>query len=195
MIEAPIFHVNGDDPEAVVMVTEIALDFRMKFKKDVIIDMVCFRRLGHNEQDEPMVTQPLMYNIIDEHPGTRKLYANKLELEGVISAGEAEEILASYRNDMDAGSNPNKTICYGKKYSGTTQWAPFLKPGKWNQKVKTGLSMKKIKSLAKRLTDIPENFELHSRVRKIIDDRRLMGEGKLFLDWGMAENLAYAAHC
>ena len=79
MIEAPIFHVNGDDPEAVVMVTEIALDFRMKFKKDVVIDMVCFRRLGHNEQDEPMVTQPLMYKIIDQHPGTRKLYANKLE--------------------------------------------------------------------------------------------------------------------
>ncbi len=193
MIEAPIFHVNGDDPEAVVMVTEIALDFRMKFKKDVIIDMVCFRRLGHNEQDEPMVTQPLMYKIIAQHPGTRKLYADKLELEGVITAGEADGILASYRNDMDAGSNPNKTIYFGKKYSGTTLWAPFLKPVKWNQKVKTGLPMKKLKHLAERLTDIPENFELHSRVRKIIDDRRLMGEGKLFLDWGMAENLAYAA--
>jgi 2-oxoglutarate dehydrogenase E1 component len=193
MIEAPIFHVNGDDPEAVVMVTEIALDFRMKFKKDVIIDMVCFRRLGHNEQDEPMVTQPLMYKIIARHPGTRKLYADKLELEGVIAAGEADEILASYRDDMDAGSNPNKTIYFGKKYSGPTLWAPFLKPGKWNQKVKTGLSMKKLKHLAERLTDIPENFELHSRVRRIIDDRRLMGEGKLFLDWGMAENLAYAA--
>jgi 2-oxoglutarate dehydrogenase E1 component len=193
MIEAPIFHVNGDDPEAVVMVTEIALDFRMKFKKDVIIDMVCFRRLGHNEQDEPMVTQPLMYKIIAQHPGTRKLYADKLELEGVITAGEADGILASYRNDMDAGSNPNKTICFEKKYSGTTLWAPFLKSVKWNQKVKTGLPMKKLKHLAERLTDIPENFELHSRVRKIIDDRRLMGEGKLFLDWGMAENLAYAA--
>ena len=193
MIEAPIFHVNGDDPEAVVMVTEIALDFRMKFKKDVIIDMVCFRRLGHNEQDEPMVTQPLMYKIIAEHPGTRKLYADKLELEGVIAAGEADEILASYRNDMDAGINPNKTVYSGKKYSGTTLWTPFLKPVKWNKKVKTGLSMKKLKFLTKRLTDIPGNFELHSRVRKIIDDRRLMGEGKLFLDWGMAENLAYAS--
>ena len=193
MIEAPIFHVNGDDPEAVVMVTEIALDFRMKFKKDVIIDMVCFRRLGHNEQDEPMVTQPLMYKIISQHPGTRKLYADKLELEGVIAAGEADGILAAYRDDMDAGNNPNKTVHFGKKYSGTTLWAPYLKPGKWNQKIKTGLPMKKLKHLAERLTDIPENFELHSRVRRIIDDRRLMGEGKLFLDWGMAENLAYAA--
>ena len=192
MIEAPIFHVNGDDPEAVVMVTEIALDFRMKFKKDVIIDMVCFRRLGHNEQDEPMVTQPLMYKIIDQHPGTRKLYANKLEVEGIIAAGESDVMLANYRNDMDAGVNPNKTIHRGKKYSGVTQWAPYLKSVKWNQKVKTGMSMKKIKLLAKRLTDIPETFQLHSRVKKIIDDRRLMGEGKLLLDWGMAENLAYA---
>ena len=192
MIEAPIFHVNGDDPEAVVMVTEIALDFRMKFKKDVVIDMVCFRRLGHNEQDEPMVTQPLMYKIIDQHPGTRKLYANKLEIEGVITAGEADGMLASYRDSMDAGINPNKTIYNGKKYSGTTQWAPYLKSVKWNQKVKTGMSMKKIKHLAKRLTDIPKTFHLHSRVKKIIDDRRLMGEGKLSLDWGMAENLAYA---
>ncbi|TFH12028.1 MAG: 2-oxoglutarate dehydrogenase E1 component [Nitrosomonadales bacterium] len=193
MIEAPIFHVNGDDPEAVVMVSEIALDFRMKFHKDVVIDMVCFRRLGHNEQDEPMVTQPLMYNIISQHPGTRKLYADKLELEGVIKTSEAEEILANYRNDMDAGRNPNKTICYGKKSSRAAEWAPFLKASKWNQKVKTGLSMAKLKHLAERITDIPDNFKLHSRVRKIIDDRRLMGEGKLFLDWGMAENLAYAA--
>ena len=192
MIEAPIFHVNGDDPEAVVMVTEIALDFRMKFKKDVVIDMVCFRRLGHNEQDEPMVTQPLMYKIIDQHPGTRKLYANKLEIQGIIAAGEADVMLSSYRDSMDSGINPNKTIYNGKKYSGTTQWAPYLKSVKWNQKIKTGMSMKKIKHLAKRLTDIPETFHLHSRVKKIIDDRRLMGEGKLFLDWGMAENLAYA---
>ena len=192
MIEAPIFHVNGDDPEAVVMVTEIALDFRIKFKKDVVIDMVCFRRLGHNEQDEPMVTQPLMYKIIDQHVGVRKLYADKLEAERVIVAGEADTILANYRKDMDAGINPNKTVYNGKKYSGTTEWAPFFEPFKWNQKVRTGMSLNKIKHLAMRITDIPETFKVHSRVQKIIDDRRLMGEGKLPLDWGMAENLAYA---
>ncbi|MBL79188.1 MAG: 2-oxoglutarate dehydrogenase E1 component [Nitrosomonadaceae bacterium] len=192
MIEAPIFHVNGDDPEAVVMVTEIALDFRMKFKKDVVIDMVCFRRLGHNEQDEPMVTQPLMYKIIDQHIGVRKLYADKLETEGVIVAGEADTMLANYRKDMDAGINPNKTIYNGKKYSGTTHWAPFIKPVKWNQKVMTGIPINKIKHLATRITKIPKTFKVHSRVQKILDDRRLMGEGKLPLDWGMAENLAYA---
>ena len=90
MIEAPIFHVNGDDPEAVALVTEIALDYRMKFHKDVVVDLVCFRKLGHNEQDEPMVTQPLMYKIIDQHPGTRKLYADKLAAQGVIGAEEAK---------------------------------------------------------------------------------------------------------
>lgn len=193
MIEAPILHVNGDDPEAVVMVTEIALDFRMQFQKDVIIDMVCFRRLGHNEQDEPMVTQPQMYKVISQHPGTRKLYADRLQSEGVIQTGEAEQMVQTYRDDMDAGRNPNKTILYDYKPQRAVDWAPFLKVGRWDQKVETGLPMMELKHLAGRLTDIPANFKLHPRVEKIIADRRLMGEGKLPLDWGMAENLAYAA--
>ncbi|MDP1557300.1 MAG: 2-oxoglutarate dehydrogenase E1 component [Nitrosomonas sp.] len=193
MIEAPIFHVNGDDPEAVVMVTEIALDFRMKFHKDVVIDMVCYRRLGHNEQDEPMVTQPEMYKIIKNHPGTRQLYADKLEAEAVIKAGEAEALVQAYRSAMDIGVNPNTTVCYNYKSPYADNWAPYLKPNEWNQKVTTGLSIKDLKHLAKRLTDIPPDFKLHPRVEKIIDDRRLMGKGDLPLDWGMAENLAYAA--
>ncbi len=193
MIEAPIFHVNGDDPEAVTMVTEIALDFRMRFHRDVVIDMVCFRRLGHNEQDEPMVTQPAMYKIIREHPGTRKLYADRLEAEGVIQAGEADDMVQAYRNAMDTGINPNKSVCYKYKSPYSVNWAPFLKPTKWNQKVKTGLPIKELKYLALRLTDIPDKFKLHARVEKIIDDRRSMGEGTLPLDWGMAESLAYAA--
>ncbi len=193
MIEAPIFHVNGDDPEAVIMVTEIALDFRMKFHKDVVVDMVCFRTHGHNEQDEPMVTQPLMYKIIGRHPGTRKLYADKLEAEGVISAGEADLMIKAYRDELDAGRNPNNTILYGYKSSDAVDWTPFLKNNKWNVKVRTGLPVDELRNLAERLTDIPAKFKLHSRVEKIIADRRSMGEGKLPLDWGMAENLAYAA--
>lgn len=193
MIEAPILHVNADDPEAVVMVTEVALDFRMKFKKDVVIDMICFRRLGHNEQDEPMVTQPQMYKVINQHPGTRKLYADRLRSEGIIQEGEAEQMVQSYRDDMDAGRNPNKTILYGYRPQRAVDWAPFLKGNRWEQKIKTGLSLKKLKHLSERLTDIPANFKLHPRVEKVIQDRRLMGEGKLQLDWGMAENLAYAA--
>ncbi|MBA2658419.1 MAG: 2-oxoglutarate dehydrogenase E1 component [Nitrosospira sp.] len=193
MIEAPIFHVNGDDPEAVVMVTEIALDFRMKFHKDVVIDMVCFRTLGHNEQDEPMVTQPLMYKIIANHLGTRKLFADKLEKEGIIDAGEAELMAKAYRDDMDAGRNLNKTILYGYKSPDAVDWTPFLKGQKWDVKVKTGLPVTELRNLAERLTDIPAKFKLHSRVEKVIADRRLMSESKLPLDWGMAENLAYAA--
>jgi len=193
MIEAPIFHVNADDPEAVVMVTEMALDFRMLFHKDVVIDMICFRRLGHNEQDEPMVTQPMMYRMIRQHPGTRKLYADKLEIDGVIVAGEAEIMMKNYSDHMDAGRNPNKSILYNQKSSRAADWGSFLKSGKWNQKIETGLSMSDLKYLAKKITDIPIEFKLHARVEKIISDRCLMSDGKIPLDWGMAENLAYAA--
>ncbi|TYP80415.1 2-oxoglutarate dehydrogenase E1 component [Nitrosomonas communis] len=193
MIEAPIFHVNGDDPEAVVMVTEIALDYRMQFHKDVVIDLVCFRRQGHNEQDEPMVTQPSMYHIINKHPGTRKLYMDKLVAAGIITVAEAEAMVKAYYDAMDAGSNPNKTILYDYKSPHATNWVPFLNPGKWNQPVKTGVPIDKLEFLAERLTDTPATFKLHPRVEKIIADRREMGKGNLPLDWGMAENLAYAS--
>ena len=193
MIEAPIFHVNGDDPEAVVMVAELAFDFRMRFHKDVVIDMVCFRRLGHNEQDEPMVTQPKMYQIINRHPGTRRCYADQLIAEGVITAKDADDLVHAYREAMDEGVNPNKNICYEFKSPYAINWEPFLKPIKWNKSIKTGVTIQTLKQLAARLTDIPEGFKLHPRVEKIIADRRLMGNGELALDWGMAENMAYAS--
>ncbi len=193
MIESPVFHVNGDDPEAVTMVTALALDYRMKFHKDVVIDMVCFRRLGHNEQDDPMVTQPKMYQIISQHQGTRQRYAEKLEAEGVIKPGEADALIQAYREAMDAGINPNKKIRYKYKSPYSVNWTPFKKPIKWNDPVRTGMSLDVLKQLAARLTDIPENFVLHKRVEKIIGDRRAMGGGAQLLDWGMAENLAYAA--
>src|SRR5260221_2659930 len=110
MVEAPIFHVNGDDPEASVMAIEIALDYRSQFKKDVVVDIVCFRKLGHNEQDEPMVTQPLMYKIINQHPGTRKLYADKLLAQGVIGPEDADKMVATYRQALDGGPHPDRRI-------------------------------------------------------------------------------------
>ncbi|SFE21025.1 2-oxoglutarate dehydrogenase E1 component [Nitrosomonas sp. Nm166] len=192
MIEAPIFHVNGDDPEAVMMVAELAFDFRMRFHKDIVIDLVCFRRLGHNEQDEPMVTQPKMYQIISQHPGNRKNYADKLVTEGVIQSKDADDLVQAYRDAMDEGVNSNKNVCYDCKSPYTINWEPFFKPFKWNKKVKTGVSIQTLKQLAERLIDIPEGFRLHPRVEKIIADRRLMGNGELPLDWGMAESLAYA---
>jgi 2-oxoglutarate dehydrogenase E1 component len=192
MVEAPIFHVNGDDPEAVSLVTEIAMDFRMEFHKDVVIDLVCFRRIGHNEQDEPMVTQPLMYKLIGQHPGTRKLYAEKLAAQGVIPPADADEMIKTYRDALDAGFHTNKTILSNYKPPFQVNWAPF-KNIPWNYKAVTGLPMDALKQLAAKLTTVPQQFKLHSRVEKIVADRRAMAAGTLPLDWGMAENLAYAS--
>ena len=191
MIEAPIFHVNGDDPEVCLLATEIAMDYRTLYKQDVVIDLVCFRRLGHNEQDEPMVTQPLMYKRISAHPGTRKLYADRLVAEGVISEDDANKMIEDYRAALDKGFHTNKTILSNYKPPYSIDWAAFA--GKrWTDAVDTGVALRKLKAFSKKLTDVPEGFTLHSRVAKIVADRRAMGEGKVPLDWGMAENLAYA---
>ncbi|MHB1099406.1 MAG: 2-oxoglutarate dehydrogenase E1 component [Burkholderiales bacterium] len=191
MVEAPIFHVNADDPEALLMAAEIAFDFRDEFQKDVIIDMVCFRRHGHNEQDEPLVTQPLMYKIVNAHPGTRQLYALKLEKAGVIERGEADKMAEDFRAAMDRGEHPNPDFLKGVKNPHSSDWSRF-RGTKWNENDDTSIGIDDLKRLSAKLTDIPENFRLHPRVEKIISDRREMGQGKIPLDWGMAENLAYA---
>jgi len=192
MIEAPVFHVNGDDPEAVVMVSRIALDYRMTFHKDVVIDLVCFRRLGHNEQDEPFVTQPLMYKKIAQHPGTRKLYADKLEKDGVVAAGHGDELVAGVRGALDAGKGTNPKILYGLKPKLLVDWTPYFDVD-WRRPANTAVALDRLKALAKRLTEIPANFKLHPSVERMLAGRRDMGEGKTPLDWGMAENLAYAS--
>ena len=192
MVEAPIFHVNGDDPEAAVMAIEIALDYRTRFKKDVVVDIVCFRKLGHNEQDEPMVTQPLMYKIINAHPGTRKRYAERLAAQGVIAADEADKMVANFRQAMDGGTHTNSTILSNFKPPFAVDWSRYRNT-KWNENDDTTLPLSELKMLAERLTAIPPDFKLHPRVEKIISDRRLMMQGKLPVDWGMAENLAYAS--
>jgi 2-oxoglutarate dehydrogenase E1 component len=192
MIEAPVFHVNGDDPEAVVMVSRIALDYRMTFHKDVVIDLVCFRRLGHNEQDEPFVTQPLMYKKIAQHPGTRKLYADKLEKDGVNPPGHGDELVTSVRTALDQGKGTNSKILYGLKPKLLVDWAPYFGV-EWRRAADTAVPLDKLKSLAKRLTDIPASFKLHPTVERMLAGRREMGEGRASLDWGMAENLAYAS--
>jgi 2-oxoglutarate dehydrogenase E1 component len=192
MVGAPILHVNGDDPEAAVMAMEIALDYRTKFKKDIVVDLVCFRKLGHNEQDEPMVTQPLMYKIINQHPGTRKLDCDRLVAQGVLGAEDADNLVTTFRAALDAGYHTNNTILSNYHPPFAVNWAPYLNT-KWNEKDDTTLPLADLKILAERLTTIPPNFKLHPRVEKIIADRRLMGQGKMLLDWGMAENLAYAS--
>ena len=157
----------------------------------MVIDLVCFRRLGHNEQDEPMVTQPLMYKRINAHPGTRKLYADRLVQEGVITEADAARMIEDYRAALDKGFHTNKTILSNYKPPYSIDWAVFV--GKrWTDAVETGVPLRTLKAMSKKLTDIPPGFTLHSRVAKIVADRRAMGEGKIPLDWGMAENLAYA---
>jgi 2-oxoglutarate dehydrogenase E1 component len=191
MLEVPIFHVNGDDPEAVCLVTEIALDYRMKFRKDVVIDLVCYRRLGHNEQDEPMVTQPLMYKSIHQHPTPRQIYGAKLAGEGTLSEADAEDMVRTYRGALDAGYHTNKTILSNYKPPFEVDWKPYIGT-QWNEKDDTRLPLDVLKQLGRKIAEVPPNFKLHPRVEKIMADRRLMAEGKLPLDWGMAENLAYA---
>lgn len=193
MVEAPIFHVNGDDPEALLFIAEIALDYRMTFKRDVVIDMVCFRKLGHNEQDEPMVTQPFMYRYINQHPGTRALYARHLIEQNVIAEGDPEVMIAAYRRAMDEGINPVQPVLsdFNKEYA--VNWSRFRRGVTWNVTVDTAVPLEKLQNFSRRLTEIPADFKLQSRVEKIIADRRAMGNDELPLDWGMAENLAYAS--
>ncbi|MGE5143810.1 MAG: 2-oxoglutarate dehydrogenase E1 component [Acidobacteriota bacterium] len=192
MVEAPIFHVNGDDPEACLLAVEIAIAFRQKFDKDVFIDLVCFRRQGHNEADEPMITQPLMYKSIRAHAGTRALYAERLAGEGVIKPEAAQAMITAYRNAMDKGLHTNTTILSNYKPPFAVDWRPYL--GKhWTEEADTGVPMKSLKALARKVTDVPPEFKVHPRVEKVIADRRAMGEGELPLDWGMGETLAYAS--
>ena len=191
MIEAPIFHVNGDDPESVALVTQLAMEFRQTFHKDVVIDLVCYRKLGHNEQDEPMVTQPLMYKKITQHPGTRKLYADRLVAQGICSADEPEQIIKDYRAALDRGELLYNPVLSNHVRKLASDWTPYLGQ-KYTDEANTRVPMADLKRLAKSVTTLPENLTLHSRVQKIIDDRRLMSEGKLPLDWGMGETMAYA---
>ena len=191
MIEAPIFHVNADDPDAAVFVTQLAMDFRKEFKRDVVIDLVCFRRLGHNEQDEPFVTQPLMYKKIAQHPGTRKLYADKLVTQGVVPAELPETLIKDYRQALDEGRQTSSPVLsnFQRKYA--VDWAPFI-GAKWTDAADTSVPLKELERLAERLTTVPEGFKLHPSVERVMQARREMGQGKHMLDWGMAENLAYA---
>src|SRR5258707_11677963 len=155
MVEAPIFHVNGDDPEAVLFVTQLALDFRNKFHRDVVIDIVCFRKLGHNEQDEPAVTQPLMYKKITQHPGTRKLYADKLVAQGVVGADEPEQMTRKYRETLDTGKQTVSPVLSNFKSKFAVDLAPFLN-SKWTDTAEKHVPMGALQRLSDRVTAIPE---------------------------------------
>jgi 2-oxoglutarate dehydrogenase E1 component len=191
MVGAPIFHVNGDDPEAVVFATKLALDFRQKFRKDVVIDLVCYRRHGHNESDEPSVTQPVMYKNIKALSTTRRIYAQRLIDEGLITAETEKKMNADYRASMVAGERVVPEFVEVQQGDHTIDWSPYFNI-KWDHPTNTSFNAKRLDYLAERLLDVPENFDLHARTKKIMQDRQKMKDGELALDWGMAETLAYA---
>src|SRR6187399_250382 len=192
MLETPIFHVNGDDPEAVVFVTRLALAYRQRFRKDVVIDLVCYRRHGHNEADEPSATQPVMYQTIRKHLTTRKLYADKLVAQGVITDADAADMTESYRQGLDEGRPQARASLglIGNKY--TVDWSKYL-ANDWTERVKGGNNMARLKSLGERIVKYPEGFALHPRVMQVMANRVKMIHGELPLDWGCAETLAYAS--
>ena len=190
MVQAPIFHVNGDDPEAVMLVTQIALDYRNKFKRDVVIDLVCYRRHGHNEADEPNATQPLMYQQIKKHPAPRLLYADKLIAQKKFTEDETKYLVNFYRKLLDEGQC---TVEQWQPMTGhSVDWRPYL-DHQWDEDYDKTISLDNLKVLADKISFVPEDLKLQGRVQKIYDDRLKMAKGEKLLDWGFAENLAYAA--
>ncbi len=192
MIEAPVLHVNGDDPEAVALCCQLAVDYRAEFNHDVVVDIVCFRKLGHNEQDTPAVTQPLMYKKIAAHPGTRRLYADRLVSQGVIGDADGDAMVKGYRAAMDDGERAVEPVLSNYKSKFAVDWTQFLNR-KWTDSADTALPMTELKRLAERITTLPEGLKLHPLVEKVVSDRAKMGRGELTLDWGMGEHLAFAS--
>ncbi len=192
MIEAPILHVNGDDPEAAVFVTRLALEYRQTFRKDVVIDLVCYRRHGHNEADEPAATQPRMYQVIRKHPTTRQLYLRTLVEAGVIEATEAERLAEDYRTRLDQGQPLPQAVLglIGNEY--TVDWSRFRR-GDQDEPVAGALDPAELPPLASELTRVPSGFTLHPQVARIMQDRARMAAGELPMDWGFAEMMAYAS--
>ncbi|MGE4241521.1 2-oxoglutarate dehydrogenase E1 component [Ramlibacter sp.] len=191
MIEAPVLHVNGDDPEAVVLATQLALEYRMEFAKDVVVDIVCFRKLGHNEQDTPSLTQPLMYKKIAAHPGTRRLYADKLAAQNM---GETlgDDMVKAYRAAMDAGKHTVDPVLTNFKSKYAVDWTPFLGK-KWTDAADTAIPLAEWKRLAERITTVPETFTVHPLVKNVLEARAAMGRGDANVDWGMGEHMAFAS--
>ncbi|MDE2416751.1 MAG: 2-oxoglutarate dehydrogenase E1 component [Burkholderiales bacterium] len=191
MVEAPVLHVNGDDPEAVVLATQLALEFRMEFRQDVVVDITCFRKLGHNEQDTPSLTQPLMYKKIAAHPGTRRLYADKLTTQG-LGATLGDDMVKAYRTAMDAGKHTVDPVLTNFKSKYAVDWSPFLGK-KWTDAGDTAIPLTEWKRLSEKLTTLPASVSPHQLVKKVYDDRAAMGRGEINVDWGMGEHMAFAS--
>ena len=190
MVGAPILHVNGDNPDAVMFAAMLAMDYRYEFGKDVVIDLVCYRRRGHNETDEPSSTQPLMYETIRKHSTTRTLYAQKLVAEGVVEQDQANNMANEYRASLDNGDFVVHNLVREPDTGLFVNWEPYLDHD-WRTPANTGIDLKVLQDVASRITSIPDGIQVQRQVAKIYDDRRKMAGGALPLNWGMAELLAY----
>ncbi len=191
MVQAPVFHVNGDDPEAVLFVSQLALDYRMAFKKDVVVDIICYRRRGHNEGDEPAITQPVMYEKIRRHPTTLTLFANKVMAEGAIDRAEFDRRVEAYRDALDQGHAVAWDYLKEPDSSMYVDWRPYLGHA-WTSEADTTFPLKEFQRLARQLQKLPEDFTLQKQVGKIMEDRRKMAAGGMAINWGFAEIMAYA---
>ncbi|MEQ8231633.1 MAG: 2-oxoglutarate dehydrogenase E1 component [Gammaproteobacteria bacterium] len=192
MVQAPIFHVNGDDPEAVAMVAQLALDYRMEFNKDVVIDLICYRKHGHSEADEPAATQPIMYQHIRNHAGVRRIYTEKLVAEGVVTPGDAEAMAARYVDALE------RNVVVSRPYANVIDnrylinFEPFRNTS-WRAECESALDAATVTRLTESFCSVPEGMNLHRAVKRVIEDRRAMGAGEKPCDWGYAETLAYAS--
>ncbi len=191
MVQAPVFHVNGDDPEAVLFVTLLAVDYRMKFKRDVVIDLICFRRHGHNEVDEPAVTQPLMYRFIRSHPGIPKIYSDRLAKEGVVASGESVRMDAECQHLLDQGEPITRPTLRDASNYIKTRWDHYIGRN-WDQPCDTTVPIESLRDISAAMLRLPSGFKLHSRTAAIMEARHKMAAGEQMLDWGFAENIAYA---
>ncbi len=191
MVQAPIFHVNADDPEAVIFVTQLAADYRMEFKKDVVIDLVCYRRRGHNEAEEPMKTQPLMYQKIRALPTTRSIYVDRLVAEGVVTVNQADELVDGYRQSLENGGHVALSLVQEPNESLFVNWEPYIGHD-WTAPSDTTFPLDRLRALASSLETLPEGFVLQRQVQKIIEDRHKMAAGAMPINWGFAEVMAYA---
>ena len=194
MIEAPVLHVNGDDPEAVVLCTQLALDYRQEFNKDVVVDIVCFRKLGHNEQDTPALTQPLMYKKIAASTrarasSTATSWSRRACCRPTARDDDGQGATAPRWTPARTRYDPVLTN-FKSKYA--VDWAPFLGK-KWTDAADTALPLAECKRLAERITTVPANFKVHPLVEKVLADRAAMGRGEVNVDWGMGEHLAFAS--
>ena len=191
MVQAPILHVNGDDPEAVVFATQLAADYRMEFRKDVVIDLLCYRRRGHNESEEPMKTQPLMYQKIRSQSTTCSIYVKQLVEEGVVSQAEADDMAERNRDALERGDSVALSIVHEPDSRLFVDWTPYLGHD-WRSPSDTSFPQARLKELTNKLADLPEGFALHRQVTKIIEDRNKMAAGAMPVNWGFAEVMAYA---